>query len=162
MEYLPLRRFSSSKNTINFDGILACCYQMRACKSGKTVKSGCMTRFTITTTYCVISFLKDLATLRSPQSPLTFLAYLYSQNRLVAFINRGCTIPTRKEYADYLAWAAQFVQDRGVAVKYGEEVIGLRVGQDDTIEVCSRVLGSSDEIVRRARMSGLHPFVQLS
>ncbi|CDO69497.1 hypothetical protein BN946_scf184785.g2 [Trametes cinnabarina] len=44
-----------------------------------------------------ISFLKDLATLRSPQSPFTFLAYLHSQDRLLNFINRGSFTPTRKE-----------------------------------------------------------------
>ncbi|KAK0210949.1 L-lysine 6-monooxygenase (NADPH-requiring)-domain-containing protein [Desarmillaria ectypa] len=72
-----------------------------------------------------ISFMKDLATLRSPQSPITFLSYLHSQNRLINFVNRGSTIPTRKEYADYLSWAARYVQDHGVPVLFGTEVVGV-------------------------------------
>lgn len=96
--------------------------------------------------------MKDLATLRNPQSPITFLSYLHSQNRLVAFINRGSTIPTRKEYADYLSWAAKFVEDNGVAVMYGHEVIGISKGQDDTISVRSRNLTTGEERVVRARM----------
>ncbi|KAF9464763.1 L-lysine 6-monooxygenase (NADPH-requiring)-domain-containing protein [Collybia nuda] len=98
-----------------------------------------------------ISFMKDLATLRSPQSPITFLAYLHSQNRLVAFINRGSTIPTRKEYADYLSWAAKFVGDNGVSVMYGREVIGISKGQDDTLQIRSRDVATGEERVVRAR-----------
>ncbi|OBZ75954.1 L-ornithine N(5)-monooxygenase [Grifola frondosa] len=70
-----------------------------------------------------ISFLKDLATLRSPQSPFTFLAYLHSQDRLMPFINRGSFTPTRREYYDYLSWAAERVQQEGVQVQFGEEVV---------------------------------------
>src|SRR5687768_6545487 len=55
------------------------------------------------------SFLKDLATLRSPTSSLTFLAFLHDQDRLLPFINRGSFTPTRREFSDYLAWAAQKV-----------------------------------------------------
>jgi L-ornithine N5-oxygenase len=57
-----------------------------------------------------ISCLKDLATLRNPTSPFTFLSYLHEHNRLVSFINRGSVIPTRREYADYLKWAANKVK----------------------------------------------------
>lgn len=95
--------------------------------------------------------MKDLATLRSPQSPITFLSYLHSQNRLVAFINRGSTVPTRKEYADYLSWAAKFVEDNGVDVMYGHEVIGISKGQNDTINIRSRNVATGDERVVRAR-----------
>lgn len=95
--------------------------------------------------------MKDLATLRSPQSPITFLSYLHSQNRLVAFINRGSTIPTRKEYADYLSWAAQFVQEKGVDVMYGHEVIAINEGPNDTIEVRSRNIATGEENIRRTR-----------
>jgi L-ornithine N5-oxygenase len=95
--------------------------------------------------------MKDLATLRSPQSPITFLSYLHSQNRLVAFINRGSIVPTRKEYADYLSWAAKFVEDNGVGVMYGHEVVGISKGQGDTIVVRSRSVATGDERVVRAR-----------
>ncbi|TFK76389.1 hypothetical protein BDN72DRAFT_830952 [Pluteus cervinus] len=98
-----------------------------------------------------ISFLKDLATLRSPSSPITFLSYLHSQNRLLAFINRGSSIPTRKEYADYLSWAASFVQGQGIGTLYGHEVVGLAEGPDGTIEVQSRNLSTHEEVLYKAR-----------
>jgi L-ornithine N5-oxygenase len=88
--------------------------------------------------------------LRSPQSPLTFVSYLHSQNRLLDFINRGRTIPTRKEYSDYLSWAAQYVQDRGVKVAFGEEVVALGEMDKFTIQVHSRVLSTGQHVVRLA------------
>ncbi|TFK91048.1 lysine/ornithine N-monooxygenase [Polyporus arcularius HHB13444] len=92
-----------------------------------------------------ISFLKDLATLRSPQSFITFLAYLHSQDRLITFINRGSFTPTRREYADYLSWAAEAVQKRGIQVRYGEEVVGVTRFEDGTIEVRSRDTATGEE-----------------
>lgn len=96
--------------------------------------------------------MKDLATLRNPQSPITFLSYLHSQSRLVAFINRGSTIPSRKEYADYLSWAAQYVQDNGVDVLYSHEVVRLSRADPNTINVYSRNLLTGEERVIKARM----------
>ncbi|KAH9854246.1 lysine/ornithine N-monooxygenase [Lenzites betulinus] len=104
-----------------------------------------------------ISFLKDLATLRSPQSPITFLAYLHSQGRLVSFINRGSFTPTRKEYSDYLSWAADFVQKRGVQVHYGEEVIGVARRDDGTVEIRSRRVETGEEFSRRTKNIILSP-----
>lgn len=98
-----------------------------------------------------ISFLKDLATLRSPQSPITFIAYLHAQNRLVDFINRGCITPTRKEYSDYLAYVARYVQGQGIKVAYGENVIAIEEGYEGTVQVYSRVLATGETRVRRAR-----------
>ncbi|KAI1795864.1 L-lysine 6-monooxygenase (NADPH-requiring)-domain-containing protein [Ganoderma leucocontextum] len=104
-----------------------------------------------------ISFLKDLATLRSPQSPITFLAYLHSQGRLLTFINRGSFTPTRKEYSDYLSWAADYVQKHGIQVQYGEEVVGLIRCDDGTIEVRSRDVETGGEFFRRSRNIILSP-----
>ncbi|RDB21444.1 L-ornithine N(5)-monooxygenase [Hypsizygus marmoreus] len=98
-----------------------------------------------------ISFMKDLATLRNPQSPITFLSYLHSQDRLITFINRGSNIPSRKEYADYLSWAAQYVQEHGVDVLYGEEITDLTRGKNDTIIVRSRNVLTGAERVLQAR-----------
>ncbi|EAU88505.1 lysine/ornithine N-monooxygenase [Coprinopsis cinerea okayama7 len=98
-----------------------------------------------------ISFLKDLATLRTPNSPYTFLSYLHSEDRLLSFINRGSTVPSRKEYSDYLAWAAQKVQDNGVKVKFGHEIIALDDGPDGTIEVRYRNVRTQEETLIRAR-----------
>ncbi|KIK69359.1 hypothetical protein GYMLUDRAFT_67995 [Collybiopsis luxurians FD-317 M1] len=85
-----------------------------------------------------ISFLKDLATLRSPQSPLTFMNYLHVHDRLSAFINRGSFTPSRKEFADYLGWAARYVEEKGVNVNYGQEVVGIDESPDGLVTVTSR------------------------
>ena len=95
--------------------------------------------------------MKDLATLRNPSSPYTFLSYLHSENRLLSFINRGGTIPTRKEYSDYLAWAARKVQDNGIKVAFGHEITDLEEGPDDTIVVRYRSLRTGEEKVIHAR-----------
>lgn len=61
-----------------------------------------------------VPFFRDLALLRNPQSPYTFLNYLKEKNRLDAFINLRTFYPTRVEYQDYLTWAShklsRFVQ----------------------------------------------------
>lgn len=69
-----------------------------------------------------ISFLKDLATLRNPRSPYTFINYLHSRGRLEAFINLKTFFPSRIEFNDYLAWVASHFGER---CHYGEEVIDV-------------------------------------
>ncbi len=66
-----------------------------------------------------ISFLKDLATLRDPTSPFTFVNYLHHKGRLESFINLKQDAPTREEFTDYFRWAAAAFTDR---VNYGETV----------------------------------------
>lgn len=105
------------------------------------------------TAFAPLSFLKDLATLRSPQSPITFLNYLHSQDRLLNFINRGSFTPTRKEYADYLSWAADYVRKQGIKVRYGEEVIAISRCENGIVEVRSRDTQSGEEFSRRTRTS---------
>ncbi|KAG6851030.1 hypothetical protein H0H93_004517 [Arthromyces matolae] len=96
--------------------------------------------------------MKDLATLRNPRSPITFLSYLQSQNRLVSFINRGSTIPSRKEYADYLAWAADYVQKHGINVLYDHEVVALSRGKKNSVvDIRCRNLTTGEQKVVRAR-----------
>ncbi|KAF9517904.1 hypothetical protein BS47DRAFT_1482875 [Hydnum rufescens UP504] len=78
-----------------------------------------------------ITFLKDLATLRSPTSSYTFINYLHEHNRLVTYINRGSFIPSRREFSDYLFWAANKVTlEDGIDVLYDEEV--LQITSDGT------------------------------
>lgn len=69
-----------------------------------------------------ISFLKDLATLRNPRSQFTFVNYLKSKNRLVAFTNLSTFLPLREEYNDYLAWCASHFNKH---VQYGHETISV-------------------------------------
>lgn len=74
-----------------------------------------------------ISFLKDLATLRNPRSKFTFVNYLKSKNRLVAFTNLSTFLPLREEYNDYMSWcASHFEQD----ILYGHETIGVSPIED--------------------------------
>ncbi|KAH9484357.1 L-ornithine N(5)-monooxygenase [Psilocybe cubensis] len=98
-----------------------------------------------------ISFMKDLATLRNPKSPYTFLSYLHSQGRLVSFINRGSTIPSRKEYSDYLSWASSQVQANGVKVLFGHEIIAIDDSPENTIAIRYRNLATGEESVVRAK-----------
>lgn len=90
-----------------------------------------------------ISFMKDLATLRNPGSPVSFLSYLHSQNRLLRFINRGSTVPTRKEFADYLLWASKYVQREGVSVNFGHEVVSISKNDEQTVRVEARRLSDN-------------------
>ncbi|KAH8117288.1 L-lysine 6-monooxygenase (NADPH-requiring)-domain-containing protein [Phellopilus nigrolimitatus] len=102
----------------------------------------------------VFSCLKDLATLRNPSSPFTFLAYLHAQHRLAAFINRGSTVPTRREFADYLAWAAREVARRGVQVAYAEEVVAIckiAIDARQLIDVTSRRVHTGELVSRRTK-----------
>ena len=69
-----------------------------------------------------ISFMKDLATLRDPRSKFTFVNYLKSKNRLVAFTNLSIFLPLREEYNDYLTWCASHFEQH---VRYGQETISV-------------------------------------
>ena len=69
-----------------------------------------------------ISFLKDLATLRDPRSKFTFINYLKSKDRLVAFTNLSTFLPLREEYNDYMSWCASYFEP---AVRYGQETISV-------------------------------------
>jgi L-ornithine N5-oxygenase len=71
-----------------------------------------------------ISFLKDLATPRNPQSHFTFLSYLFAKGRLNHFINLGTFSPARAEYEDYLRWCAGHFERKG-CVSYGQEVLAV-------------------------------------
>jgi L-ornithine N5-monooxygenase len=70
-----------------------------------------------------ISFVKDLVSLRDPTSPFSFLNYLHVKGRLSTFLNLKTFNPSRVEYNDYLAWAADQFSD---SVAYGETVECVR------------------------------------
>ncbi|GAA5961024.1 hypothetical protein JCM8115_002662 [Rhodotorula mucilaginosa] len=113
-----------------------------------------------------ISFLKDLATLRNPQSGYTFLAYLASfrPSRLVSFISLSTFNPSRREFADYLQWCANKVageiQQQGGQVAFGEEVVAVDAlrpeehseGADvKVLRVTSRQVATGETITRYTR-----------
>jgi L-ornithine N5-monooxygenase len=66
-----------------------------------------------------VPFLKDLVTLRNPQSHFTFLNYLRQHGRLLDFVNLRRWFPTRLEFNDYYRWVAAQLADR---VRYGRTV----------------------------------------
>lgn len=53
------------------------------------------------------SFLKDLVSATHPSSPWTFLSYLVAKKRFYDFLNADFGAIPRREFAQYLAWAAQ-------------------------------------------------------
>jgi len=69
-----------------------------------------------------LSFLKDLVTLRNPQSRFTFLCYLKAKGRLDKFINLREFFPTRVEFNDYYTWIAEQLRHQ---VRYGGEVVSV-------------------------------------
>lgn len=105
-----------------------------------------------------VSFLKDLVTMRNPASDFSFVSYLFARSRLEEFINGKTIFPLRREFHDYLEWAAQRVARY---VRYGCEVLELRpVLHDGTVaflDVVARDLASGDQVVWRARNVVLAP-----
>ncbi|KAL2072016.1 hypothetical protein VTL71DRAFT_11359 [Oculimacula yallundae] len=101
-----------------------------------------------------ISFLKDLATPRNPQSKYTFINYLFSKNRLNTFINLDTFLPSRLEYEDYLRWCAGHFEDR---VSYGQEVVEvspdltLKNGKVAQFRVVARDIVTGELTTRIAR-----------
>ncbi|WP_034271718.1 lysine N(6)-hydroxylase/L-ornithine N(5)-oxygenase family protein [Haloechinothrix halophila] len=65
-----------------------------------------------------VSFLADLVTLVEPTHPLSFLAYLRDVDRMYPFYVRERFHPTRREYEDYLRWAASTVD----TIRFGHRV----------------------------------------
>ncbi|WP_224390268.1 lysine N(6)-hydroxylase/L-ornithine N(5)-oxygenase family protein [Pseudonocardia sp. ICBG1293] len=106
-----------------------------------------------------VSHLKDLVTLRNPTSGLSFLSYLHDRDRLADFINYGSSFPTRREFHDYLEWAAARVGEIGAAagsavtVGYGSEVAGIEpVRGEDGVDLVDVVVRTGERVERlRAR-----------
>jgi L-ornithine N5-monooxygenase len=109
-----------------------------------------------------ISFLKDLVTLRDPRSRFSFLCYLQDRGRLVDFVNRQDFFPTRREFHDYLEWAAASFAD---AVRYGCEVrsvlpVRTAGGEVGAFDVVATEASGRERTYRTRRLvigSGLRP-----
>jgi L-ornithine N5-oxygenase len=99
-----------------------------------------------------ISVLKDLATIRNPQSRFTFLNYLKVKGRLFEFLNLRDLFPSRIEFNDYLSWVAGELKER---VRYGKEVLSVlpveRDGEVEILKVLARDIatGDVDELLTR-------------
>lgn len=90
-----------------------------------------------------ISFVKDMATLRDPQSEFTFINYLHRQGRLVQFLNLGTFYPLRTEYEDYMRWCADRFRD---VVHYSHDVhdVTPSKAQDKSGKTVSFTISSTD------------------
>ncbi len=75
-----------------------------------------------------LSFLKDLVTLRNPQSRYSFLVYLKEAGRLIDFINLRTFFPSRAEFNDYYRWVAKQLDDM---VQYGHRVTAIEPIEDE-------------------------------
>ena len=73
-----------------------------------------------------IAVLKDLVTVRNPQSRFTFLSYLKDRGRLFEFLNLRDLFPTRYEFNDYLCWVADRL---GETIRFGYAVETVRPAQ---------------------------------
>ncbi|MCJ2188290.1 lysine N(6)-hydroxylase/L-ornithine N(5)-oxygenase family protein [Novosphingobium beihaiensis] len=69
-----------------------------------------------------ICFLKDLVSMRKPTSPFSFLNYLHEHGRFEDFINTRTFYPSRREFNDYLRWAAGHFDAQ---CSYGQEVLAI-------------------------------------
>lgn len=80
-----------------------------------------------------VSFLKDLVTLRNPQSRFTFISYLHSVGQLSHFINMSSFTPYRMEISNYLQWVARSLAM--VAVEYNRQCTRLEPVHGDEGEL---------------------------
>ena len=72
------------------------------------------------------SWLKDLVSLVDPTHKLTFLNYLVSTGRLFALLNAQFDFIPRREYMNYLAWAAEQIDN----VHYGVAIDRISLGDE--------------------------------
>ncbi|MEU5696349.1 SidA/IucD/PvdA family monooxygenase [Actinosynnema sp. NPDC020468] len=67
---------------------------------------------------------RDLVSLRNPRSRYSFINFLFETGRLLEHLNVPMEFPLRKEYAQYVTWAAGHF---GRLVDYGAHVTGVAV-----------------------------------
>lgn len=70
---------------------------------------------------------RDLVSLRNPRSRYSFINYLFENGRLLEHLNVPGEFPLRKEYAQYVTWAASHFSR---LVDYGVHVTGVTVDRD--------------------------------
>ncbi|MEW5289781.1 SidA/IucD/PvdA family monooxygenase [Erwinia papayae] len=68
-----------------------------------------------------VSLFKDLSTLTDPTNKFTFLAYLHEKGRIYHFLNAQFDEIPRREFRNYLAWAAE----KNENVLFGEKVLNI-------------------------------------
>ncbi|GAA1407883.1 MULTISPECIES: lysine N(6)-hydroxylase/L-ornithine N(5)-oxygenase family protein [Oerskovia] len=102
---------------------------------------------------------RDLVSLRNPRSRYSFINFLFENGRLLEHLNVPMEFPLRKEYAQYVTWAARLL---GGQVDYGVHVTGVALGKDAEGESYYEVTTSTGEVLRARALvigTGRSPFV---
>ncbi|MEU0719244.1 SidA/IucD/PvdA family monooxygenase [Streptomyces lavendulocolor] len=94
-----------------------------------------------------VNFLADLVTLVAPWHPLSFLAYLHDMDRLYTFTVRENFFPSRREYEDYLRWAAAKLP----SVRFSHRVEEVRWDAGEQRFTVDTVRGDGTRLRMRAR-----------
>jgi lysine N6-hydroxylase len=98
------------------------------------------------------SFLKDLVTATNPTSRWSFLSYLVAHKRFYEFMNAEFDAIPRKEFAKYLAWAANGLN----SLRFGSCVHEVSITRN-AFEICTNM--GRHQARNIALGIGLQPFV---
>ena len=101
-----------------------------------------------------VSFIKDLVTLRNPQSRFSFVNYLHSAGRLNDFINMGSFVPYRLELSGYFQWVADSLAR--VQIQYDSTCVAIEPTRAANGEVTGWIvrLGDGSSITSRYLVIG--------
>ncbi|MFJ3905049.1 lysine N(6)-hydroxylase/L-ornithine N(5)-oxygenase family protein [Streptomyces sp. NPDC090025] len=102
---------------------------------------------------------RDLVSLRNPRSRYSFINYLFENGRLLEHLNLPVEFPLRKEYAQYVTWAAGHFER---LVDYGVRVTDVSLGQDADGRPRYTVTTSAGETLQARALvvgTGRAPFV---
>ncbi|MFE2756754.1 lysine N(6)-hydroxylase/L-ornithine N(5)-oxygenase family protein [Actinosynnema sp. NPDC059335] len=101
-----------------------------------------------------VSFLKDLVTLRNPQSRFSFLNYLHQQGQLDDFVNLSTFNPYRWQLSAYQQWVADGLEHVRIRYNARTERIDPRLAEDGSIAGWTVTLSDGDTITCRDLVVG--------
>jgi L-ornithine N5-monooxygenase len=102
---------------------------------------------------------RDLVSLRNPRSRYSFINYLFENDRLLEHLNLPVEFPLRKEYAQYVSWAAGHFER---LVDYGVTVVEVSLGRDaggDAVYVVTTSTGDAFQARTLVIGTGRTPFI---
>ncbi|MFD0568384.1 SidA/IucD/PvdA family monooxygenase [Kitasatospora gansuensis] len=101
-----------------------------------------------------VSFVKDLVTLRNPQSRFSFLSFLHAKGRLDEFVNLGTFNPFRRELSEYLQWVANNLDHVGIRYNAKGQSVAPRRADDGTVIGWRVTLTNGDTVDTRDLVVG--------
>ncbi|WP_367129130.1 lysine N(6)-hydroxylase/L-ornithine N(5)-oxygenase family protein [Saccharothrix sp. HUAS TT1] len=101
-----------------------------------------------------VSFLKDLVTLRNPQSRFSFLNYLHQQGQLDDFVNLSTFNPYRWQLSAYQQWVADGLEQVRIRYNARTERIDPRYAEDGSVVGWTVTLADGDTITCRDLVVG--------